>query len=50
MRDGNSAVMIGVGMVIVGMLWFGITGELWQFVPIVLALVLGGAAAKGLSG
>jgi hypothetical protein len=50
MEDGSGAMAIAVAMVIVGALWFLITGELWQFVPIGGALVLGGAAAKGLGG
>ena len=50
MKDGSGAMAIAIGMVVVGVLWALITGELWQFVPIGGALVLGGAAAKGLSG
>jgi hypothetical protein len=48
MKDGSGAMSIAVAMVIVGGLWFLITGELWQFVPIGGALVLGCAVAKAL--
>jgi hypothetical protein len=48
MKDGSGAMAIAVAMVIVGALWWLVTGELWQFVPLAGALVLAGAAAKGL--
>ena len=38
--------IVGVMVFVVGLLWFLITGELWQFIPMVGALFLGLLAAK----